>query len=101
MISRRNTIIATSYSKCTIQATNALWFGEVQASVAKCKFPGCSCSVVIRFIQIHASNQQTWRTLAMCSSHLSNEALMLRLCPGMESQYLVVQQSRVHKVLDL
>src|SRR5882724_4198915 len=76
MISRRNTIIAPSYSKCTVQATNALWFGEVQASVEKCKCPGCSCSVVIRSIQIHARNQQTWRTLAMHSWPLSNEALM-------------------------
>ena len=30
-------------SKCTVTATNALWFGDVQASVPKCNAPSWSC----------------------------------------------------------
>jgi hypothetical protein len=31
------------FSKCTVTATYALWFGEVHASVAKLRSPTCSC----------------------------------------------------------
>ena len=59
IISRRKDRIDPLYSRWTIHAMNAWWFGDVMALVIKCRCPGCSQS-----------------NLAIHSQHFSKDALM-------------------------
>ena len=55
----RKDSIDPSYSRWTVHTMNAQWFGDVQASVVKCRWPGCS-----------------WSNLAIRAWHFSKDALM-------------------------
>ena len=46
-ISKRKESISPLYSKWTVHTKNVQWFGNVQASVAKCRWLGCSWSNLV------------------------------------------------------
>ena len=58
MISSKNTRIFPWCCKCTVQVRKAWWFGDVHASVAKCRHPECSYAEIEW--TIHKSNPMTY-----------------------------------------
>src|SRR5882762_5185211 len=76
--SRRNVRVSPSCSIWTVHATNARWFGEVQASVAKCTRPGCSYQIVNSRNTQDNMNLLTLSNLEIRSRHFSNNPLISR-----------------------
>ena len=76
-ISSKNSNMWPLWWRCTVQATKAWWLGDVQASVAKCTWPECSCSQNVSFGKYNWCSY-TWRSLSTCWRHMSNALLISR-----------------------
>lgn len=69
-----------SCSKCTVTATNALWFGEVHTSVAKLSAPSCSWSILAMCLRVLANTFFTSReTVAGYGMWYSGLPVFIRL----------------------
>ena len=89
-ISRRKASISPSYSRWTVHATKARWFGDVQASVAKWRWPGCSRSnLAIRSRHFSKLAWMSFEMTGLVGSWMLGRPAVKRFCNSLSLMMLM------------